>query len=230
MQKYSSYIISNSERYHFILIEMYTLLAAAKTREEYDIVFASVMKKWKSEFTNPDIMQYLIETGDLEQAVYEEIQQWYKNHAEPFQKALLDAPLQNGDKYTLVYMDAFGFPVAEHIIFMEIMPCQYAQYTDAVLIQYRQKRRHNQVAKYFYDRKLAIYSGWKELPREVTHVKISEIAERPKYNAFDNRFFTDCIRYFDNPIVCFMPASVFEKQFDKTCNEQTLAGRNQVGK
>lgn len=127
--------------------------------------------------------------------------QFYIENAEPFQKSIINAGLIIGNKYTLVYMNEFGFPVADKIVLKGVSLCQYAQYTDAVKITVRRARKRSDVCINFYDCSIAIYEGWHDLPEEITHIKISDNLRQSKYGCFDSRYFDDCVNYFNKPVV-----------------------------
>ena len=52
----------------------------------------------------------------------------FMKYAEPLQKALYNK-LQEGKRYTLVYLNEFGFPVAQKITFHSMKAKTYAQYS-----------------------------------------------------------------------------------------------------
>jgi len=195
------YIRSNAGFYDRIASEYFTTTAQAKTKEEYDKLLFSFCKRWQKELTNNDILSYYIESGEMELDIIEEFRKFYIDNAEPFQKAIIKANLIVGKKYTIVYMNEFGLPVADKIVFKGVSPCQYAQYTDAIKMTVRRARKRFDVYINFYDCSMAIYEGWHNLPEEVTHVKISENLRQSKYGCFDARYFEDCVNYFGEPVV-----------------------------
>ena len=196
-----SYIRNNAEFYNRIASEYFPTTAQARTKEEYDKLLFSFCKRWQKELTNNDISSYFIESGEMEPDIIEEFRQFYIDNAEPFQKAIINADLIVDKKYTLVYMNEFGFPVADKIVFKGVSPCQYTQYTDAIKLTVRRARKRSDVYINFYDCSMAIYEGWNDLPEEVTHDKIGDNLRQSKYGCFDARFFEDCIKYFGKPVV-----------------------------
>lgn len=195
------YIRSNAGFYNRIANEYFTTTTQAKTKEEYEKLLFSFCKRWKRELTNNDILSYFIESGEMEPDTIEEFRQFYIDRAEPFQKAIINANLIVGKKYTLIYMNEFGFPVADKIVFKGVSPCQYAQFTDAIKMTARRARKCSDVYINFYDCSIAIYEGWHDLPEEVTHVKISDNLRQLKYGCFDARYFEDGVNYFGEPVV-----------------------------
>ena len=155
----SPYIRSNVGFYNHIAEEYFTVASQAKTKEDYEKLLFSFCKKWKRELTDENVLDYFVESGEMELDTVEEFRRFYIENAEPFQKAIINAKLTIGNKYTLVYMNEFGFPVADKIVFKGVSPCQYAQYTDAVKITARRARKRSDVYINFYDCSLAIYEG-----------------------------------------------------------------------
>lgn len=196
-----SYIRSNAGFYNHIAEEFFTITCQAPTKEEYEKLLFSFCKRWQRELTDENVLEYLIESGEMDPDTVDEFRQFYIENAEPFQKAIINANLIVGNKYTLVYMNEFGFPVADKIVFKGVSPCQYAQYTDAVKMTARRARKRTDERITFYDCSLAIYEGWKELPDEVSHVKINDHLKQSKYSCFDARYFEDCVEYFGKPVV-----------------------------
>lgn len=195
------YIRSNAGFYNRIARKYFTVISQAKTKEEYEKLFYSFCKRWQRELTDENVLSYFVESGEMEPDTIAEFKQFYIDHAEPFQKAIINANLIIGSKYTLVYMNEFGFPVADKIVFKGVSPCQYAQYTDAIKMTVRRARKRSDVYINFHDCSMAIYEGWHDLPEDVTHVKISDNLRQSKYGCFDARYFDDCVKYFGKPAV-----------------------------
>jgi hypothetical protein len=195
------YIRSNAGFYNHIAEEYFTVTSQAHTKEEYEKLLFSFCKRWQRELTDENVLAYFIESGEMEPDTVDEFRQFYIENAEPFQKAIINAKLIKGNKYTLVYMNEFGFPVADKIVFKGVSPCQYAQYTDAIKITAKRAIKRSDVYINFYDCSLAIYKGWHDLSEEVTHNKISDNLRQSKYSCFDARFFKDCVEHFGKPVV-----------------------------
>ncbi len=195
------YIRSNTEFYNRIAENFFATMSVAHTKEGYDKLLFLFCKRWQRELTDENVLEYLVESGEMEPDTIKEFRQFYIENAEPFQKAIIDANLIVGKKYTLIYMNEFGFPVADKIVFKGVLPCQYAQFTDAIKMTVRRARKRSDVYINFYDCSMAIYEGWKDLPEDVTHVKISDNLRQSKYGCFDARYFEDCVKYFGMPVV-----------------------------
>jgi len=196
-----TYIRSNAGFYNRIAREYFTVTSQATTKEEYEKLLSLFCRRWKRELTDENVLTYFIESGEMESDTIQEFRQFYIDNAEPFQKSIIDADLIIGKKYTLVYMNEFGFPVADKIVFKGVFLCQYAQYTDAIKMMVRRARKRTDVYINFYDCSMAIYEGWKDLPETVPHEKVGEYLYKSKYACFDARYFEDCVRYFGKPVV-----------------------------
>lgn len=195
------YIRNNAGFYNHIAEEFFKVTCQAPTKEEYEKLLSSFCKRWQMELTDENVLKYFVESGEMEPDTIEEFKQFYVDNAELFQKAIINAKLIAGKKYTLVYMNEFGLPVADKIVFKGVSPCQYAQYTDAVKMTVRRARKRSDVYINFYDCSMAIYEGWHDLPEDVTHIKISDNLRQSKYGCFDARYFEDCVKYFGKPVV-----------------------------
>jgi hypothetical protein len=195
------YIRSNAGFYDHIAREYYSVTAQAKTKEEYNKFMFTFCKRWKKELTDENVLAYFLESGEMETDTIEEFKRFYIDNAEQFQKTIINANLIIGKKYTLVYMNDFGFPVADKIVFKGASPCQYAQYTDAIKLTVRRAKKRSDVYVNFYDCSLAIYEGWHELPEDVAYERVNDHLRLSKYSCFDARYFEDCVNYFGKPIV-----------------------------
>lgn len=128
------------------------------------------------------------------------------NYAEPLQKALYNK-LEEGGKYTLVYLNDFGFPVAQKIKFHSMKCTTYAQYSDAVEMVFTPYRKRNQVKKRFYNCSLMIFKGWQDLKEEDTQevLKNNESVKitKSKYASFDSRYIDDLENSFKDAVVIY---------------------------
>ncbi len=127
-------------------------------------------------------------------------------YAEPLQKALYNR-LEEGKKYTLVYLSDFGFPVAQKITFHSMKCATYAQYSDVIEMVFTPYRKRNQYRKYIYNCSLMIFEGWQDVKEEDTHetLKDNESVKitQSKYTSFDSRYIDDLEKVFENPIVIY---------------------------
>ena len=127
-------------------------------------------------------------------------------YAEPLQKALYNK-LEEGGKYTFVYLNDFGFPVVQKITFHSMKCTTYAQYSDVIEMIFTPYRKRNQYRKYFYNCSLMIFKGWQDMKEEDTHktLKDNESVKitMSKYACFDSRYIDDLEKVFKNPVVIY---------------------------
>lgn len=127
-------------------------------------------------------------------------------YMEPLQCALYNK-LQPGKKYTLVYLNEFGFPVAQKITFHS-MRTTYAQYSDVMEMIFTPYRKRTKYRKLIYNCSMMIFEGWQDLKEEELketlednkNVKIT----KSKYGCFDSRYIDDLENCFKNPVVIYI--------------------------
>ena len=127
-------------------------------------------------------------------------------YAEPLQKALYNK-LEEGEKYTLVYLNDYGFPVAQKIKFHSMKCTTYAQHSDVVEMVFTPYRKRSQVKKRFYKRSLMVFKGWQDMKAEDTQevLKNNESVKitKSKYACFDYRYIEDLEKAFKNAVVIY---------------------------
>lgn len=130
----------------------------------------------------------------------------FMKYAEPLQKALYNK-LQEGKRYTLVYLNEFGFPVAQKITFHSMKTTTYAQHSDVMEMIFTPYRKRSQYRKLFYKCSVMIFEGWQDLKEEDTAetIKSNERVKitRLKYESFDSRYIDDLENCFKNPVVIY---------------------------
>lgn len=130
----------------------------------------------------------------------------FMKYAEPLQKALY-GKLQEGKRYTLVYLNDFGFPVAQKITFHSMNATTYAQHSDVMEIVFTPYRKRSKYKKYFYNCSFMVFEGWQDLKEEHTKEIIEENENfkivKSKYGCFDSRYIDDLEKCFNNPIVIY---------------------------
>lgn len=200
----SSYIISNAGYFQHIVEDFFNITASAHTKDEYEKAFSVICRRYMNDLTDENVQSYLLKSGLMDSETIEEIKQFYNDNAGELQKTILSANMQQGKKYTLVYLNDFGFPVADRIVFHSVSICQYAQFTDAVKMTFKRYRKRSYDACFFYDQSIAIYEGWHELKKEDTYNKVEETEKvtmwKSKYSCFDAAFFTDMVARLGKPI------------------------------
>ena len=206
-EKIPYYVTNNRGYYEHLAYDFFEAIAGAKDKESYDSIFYHYCRKYMNDLANEDVQKYLMYSGIMESETVEEIRQFYLDNAEPFQQSLLAAGMENGRRYTLVYISDTGLPVADKITFIKMAPCQYAQYTDSICMNFVRAKCRTEIKKYFYPLSIAIYEGWFDLKREDYMDKIEKspnvTAYKSKYNAFDSRYFIDIVEKFGTPLMEF---------------------------
>ena len=150
-----------------------------------------------------EIESYTYETEENALIKYNEMVLKYANY---LQKALYNK-LVEGEKYTLVYLNDFGFPVAVKMVFNSMKLTTYAQYSDAVEMIFKPYRKRNNVKKYFYNSSIMIFEGWQDMKEEDTNevLKDNESVRvtKSKYACFDSRYIEDLEKVFKNSVVTY---------------------------
>ena len=130
-----------------------------------------------------------------------------QKYAEPFQQAVNAADLTPGHRYTLVYLNDFGFPVAQKITFHGMKFCTYAQYSDAVMLTFTPFRKRGQYSCHFYNCSLLIFDGWQDMDKSATHEVLKDDGNikvtRSKYSCFSASYIEDLEKAFTNPILIY---------------------------
>ena len=130
-----------------------------------------------------------------------------EKYLEPLQKAIFAAKLVPGNKYTLFYLNDFGFPVCQKITFERMEFSTYAQYSDVVKLIFKPYRKRSVYQKYFYNCSLSIFEGWQDLKEEDIKTTIKENAHikitQSKYSCFDANYIKDGNKLLKNPIMIY---------------------------
>ena len=130
-----------------------------------------------------------------------------EKYLEPLQKAVFMAGLVPGNKYTLFYLNDFGFPVCQKITFETMEFSTYAQYSDVVKLIFKPYRKRSVYQKYFYNCSLSIFEGWQDLREEDTKILIKEDQNvkitQSKYSCFDANYIKDGNKLLKNPIMIY---------------------------
>ena len=146
------------------------------------------------------------ETVSTEMEAIKVFNDLFLKYAEPLQKALYNK-LQEGKRYTLVYLNEFGFPVAQKITFHSVKSKTYAQYSDVMEMIFTPYRKRSQYKKYFYNCSFMVFEGWQDLKDEDIKETISDNDSvkitRSKYGCFDSNYIDDLENCFKNPIVIY---------------------------
>ncbi|MBQ6960906.1 MAG: hypothetical protein IJP78_08025 [Clostridia bacterium] len=128
-------------------------------------------------------------------------------HAGRLQAAFCRAKLIPGERYTLVSLGEFGFPLAERITYHGAELTGYAQYGDAVAVDYTPFKKRHKRRQYLYNKSFMIYEGWRELDKSATFNTISSDGSghlmQSKYACFDERFIDDIKALWPDYMIAF---------------------------
>lgn len=130
----------------------------------------------------------------------------FNNHAGKLQKAVC-GKLKEGEKYTLVFLNDFGFPVTQKIVFHSATCTTYAQHSDCIDMIFTPYRKRAKYRKYFYNCSLMIFEGWQDLKETDTKEVVRDDGEtkllKSKYACFDRAYIEDVERILKNPVVIY---------------------------
>ncbi len=145
-------------------------------------------------------------TTDNAQDAERDFRAMIQRHAEPLQAAFYRAAMVPGERYTLVFLGEFGFPVDLRITFREAELTTYAQYDDAVSLKFMLQKKRNPRKMFLYNRSFLIYSGWRNLDKTATynvHKCDGCTVMSSKYGSFDERFMDDIKAMWPDYIVAY---------------------------
>ena len=133
-----------------------------------------------------------------------------QKYAEPLQRTIASAALQPGGRYTLVFHNEFGFPIAQRVTFCGYAMRTYAMYSDVVQLKVVYRREKKQWLKLFIGYEpLLIFKGWQQLPESalwnVKHSAIGTTTRVSKYESFSNQYIEDALRILKDPVVVYRP-------------------------
>ena len=130
----------------------------------------------------------------------------FMKYAEPLQCALYNK-LQPGKRFTLVYLNEIGFPVAQKITFHSMRTTTYAQYSDVMEMIFTPYRKRTKYRKLIYNCSMMFFEGWQDLKETDIKETITDNDKvkvtKSKYGCFDSRYIDDLENCFKNPVVIF---------------------------
>lgn len=110
--------------------------------------------------------------------------------------------IESGNIYTLIYNDPWTLCATMHHITINcITKTTYAQYKDAILLNYTEKGKRKAIQQYFYNSKsMLLFAGWLEaLPEELTKKHISDnMYQVLNAGAASNDFMITCAKYYES--------------------------------
>lgn len=133
-----------------------------------------------------------------------------QKYAGPLQRTIASADLQPGGRYTLVFHNEFGFPIAQRVTFCGYAMRTYAQHSDVVQLKVVYRREKKQWLKLFIGYEpLLIFKGWQELPESAvwrpTRSTRDGTMRVSKYESFSNQYIEDALRILKAPVVVYRP-------------------------
>lgn len=132
------------------------------------------------------------DTAEQAKAAFDALIQKY---AEPLQRTIASADLQPGGRYTLVYHNEFGFPVAQKVTFWGYAMRTYAQHSDVVQLTVAYRGGKTQWLKLFIGYEpLLIFRGWQSCREVLCGMSSVRAVMRPCASANTNRFPTSTSR------------------------------------
>ena len=148
-----------------------------------------------------------IATADSEAAALVEFDKLVQKYAGPLQKALNAAGLIPGHKYTLVYLNDFGFPVAQKITFDSMTFTTYAQHSDVVKLVFIPYRKRSKYSQRFYNSSLMIFDGWQDMDENAINETLKEDDKikitKSKYSCFSASYIEDLEKVFKSPVMIY---------------------------
>lgn len=145
-------------------------------------------------------------TTNTEVKAIQAFNKMFEKYAGDLQKVLY-GKLEAENRYTIVYLGEFGFPVAQKITFHSMKCTTYAQYSDAVKMIFTPYRKRKQYQKYFYNTSFMIFEGWQDLKETDTKEILKDDGAvkivKSKYACFDSRYIDDLEKIFKNPVVIY---------------------------
>lgn len=145
------------------------------------------------------------DTAEQAKAAFDALIQKY---AEPLQRTIASADLQPGGRYTLVFHNEFGFPVAQKVTFWGYAMRTYAQHSDVVQLTVAYRGGKTQWLKLFIGYEpLLIFRGWQELPEsalwDVKRSSGDTTMRVSKYGSFSDQYIEDALHILKDPVVIY---------------------------
>lgn len=131
-----------------------------------------------------------------------------QKYAGPLQRTIASADLQPGGRYTLVFHNEFGFPVAQKVTFWGYAMRTYAQHSDVVQLTVAYRGGKTQWLKLFIGYEpLLIFRGWQELPEsalwDVKRSSGDTTMHVSKYGSFSDQYIEDALHILKDPVVIY---------------------------
>lgn len=110
--------------------------------------------------------------------------------------------IENNNIYTLIYNDPWTMcATMHHITINSVTKTNYAQYKDAILLNYTEKGKRKAESQYFYNTKsMLLFVGWLEpVPEEMTRKHINgNMYQVLNAGATSGDFMINCAKYYES--------------------------------
>lgn len=110
--------------------------------------------------------------------------------------------VENGNIYTLIYNDPWIMcATMHHVTINSVTKTNYAQYKDAILLNYTEKGKRKANEQYFYNTKsMLLFAGWLEpVPEEMTRQHINRnMFQVLNAGATSGDFMINCAKYYES--------------------------------
>jgi hypothetical protein len=161
--------------------------------KEYKEAFKNKLSEYNFKLTK-DIIQQL-EFESLKVAMYKILQE-----VDGIQDQFTNADIQQGEKVTMFYISDWGSIVTNRVTFDSVENKAYAQYENAVKINFTPEKKRQIHYKYHYST-LLVYKGWYSLPDTVlNHVEENNNGirtTRSKYSSCDKKQYDEILNHFE---------------------------------
>lgn len=146
-------------------------------------------------------------TAPNEAAAIAEFDKLVQKYAGPFQRAVNAAGLVPGRRYTLVYLNEFGFPVADKITYHDMHFKTYAQHSNVVELVITRYRKRFKCSCLFYNCSLMIFDGWQDMDEGVISDTLKDDGTvkitKSKYTCFSAHYIEDLEKEFQAPVMIY---------------------------
>lgn len=130
-----------------------------------------------------------------------------QKYLQPLQKAVFAAHMRPEEKYTVLSLNDFGYPVARKILFKSLRCTTWAQYGDAVEIHCRPYRKRSDCKLRLYNKSFAIYEGWHDLPDDAWQTVVSRTEKTTvtkfNYECYSANYMEDCLAAMPQPLAVY---------------------------
>lgn len=143
---------------------------------------------------HPDSQELDVRTTETEEKAIHDFDEMFMKYAGEMQKAIYTANLRTSNKYTLVYLNEFGFSIVQKITLRSVEYTTYAQFGDAVKLSFVPYRKRKVYQMYFYDCSIMIFAGWQDIKETDTKDILKDDGikiVKSKYSCFDARYIDD---------------------------------------